>query len=51
MSGARAFVAFLGIVIAVAGAVTAILLDRFIGIALVLIGGFLLTLPFTRPFD
>jgi hypothetical protein len=51
MSGARLFVAALGIVIAVAGAVMAAYVEKFLGIGMVLVGGFLLTLTVTKFSD
>ena len=51
MSGPRLFIALLGVVIALAGVVTAVYYDRFVGIAFVLVGGFLITLPLTRSTD
>ncbi|MBI4416110.1 MAG: hypothetical protein HY557_03910 [Euryarchaeota archaeon] len=50
MSPAGRALAFLGLLIALAGlALAAVLRDRFLGIALLLVGAFLLVLPFTRP--
>jgi len=48
---ARYLVAIVGIIVALAGVITAMTIDKIIGIAVVLVGGFLITLPFTRPSD
>jgi len=51
MSGARLFIALLGLVIAVAGGAAAAYFDKYLGIGMILAGGFLLTLTITKFSD
>jgi len=51
MTGARSLVAAIGVLTALAGVVAAAYFDKIAGIAMVLIGGFLLTLVVTRAHD
>ncbi len=48
MAEARTFLVVLGLVFAIAGLAVAWTFDRLIGIGVLLIGAFLLALPFTR---
>ncbi|HYR81230.1 MAG TPA: hypothetical protein VEN80_02900 [Thermoplasmata archaeon] len=48
MEPARAFLAALGLAFAVAGVVVAWTVDKFTGLAVLVIGAFLLFLPFMR---
>ena len=48
MASARAFLAILGLGFAIAGLAVAWTFDRLIGIGVLLIGAFLLVMPFTR---
>lgn len=47
MSPARALLAILGIGIAVAGIAVALWVERLLGMAVLIVGAFLLILPFT----
>lgn len=50
MSRAGIGLTVLGLAVALAGLALALLLeDRFLGLALLLVGGFLMVLPLTRP--
>jgi hypothetical protein len=51
MSGARLFIAALGSIIAVAGGAAAVYFDKYLGIGMILVGGFLLTLTITKFSD
>jgi hypothetical protein len=51
MSGARMFIAALGLIIAVAGGAAATYIDKYMGIGMILVGGFLLTLTITKFSD
>ena len=48
MSGARVFMAIMGILIAVVGSFLAAYVDKYLGIGAILVGGFLLTLTVTK---
>ena len=48
VASARAFLAILGLGFAIAGLAVAWTFDRLIGIGVLLIGAFLLVMPFTR---
>lgn len=48
MASAKAFLAILGIVFALAGVYVAWSFDTLVGIAFLIVGAFLLILPFTR---
>ncbi len=48
VASARAYLAALGLAFAVAGVVVAWTFDRLTGLAVLVIGAFLLILPFTR---
>lgn len=50
MSRARVGLTVLGLLVALSGLALALVLeDRFLGLALLLVGGFLMVLPLTRP--
>lgn len=51
MSSARAALIVLGIAFALAGVVVAAVVDALIGIGVLVVGAFLLALPFTRTWD
>lgn len=51
MSAARTVLGILGLSFAVFGVVSAWLLDRLVGMAFLIVGAFLLILPFSRPRD
>lgn len=51
MSGPRIFVAFLGLIMALIGVVAALYIERFLGIAFIIVGGFLISLPLSLPSD
>lgn len=51
MSAARTVLAILGIAFAILGLVSAWLLDRLVGMAFLIVGAFLLILPFSRLRD
>jgi len=51
VASTRTFLAFLGAAFAIAGLLVAWTFDRIIGIGVLLIGAFLLILPFTRSRD
>lgn len=48
MASARTFLAILGVLFAIAGLAVAWTFDRWVGMAVLLVGAFLLILPFTR---
>ncbi len=51
MAGARGFVAAIGVLTALAGVAVAAYVDKISGIAMIAVGGFLLTLVVTRAQD
>jgi len=51
MSGPRMFVLTIGLIIAVAGVVAANSVDKIFGIAIILVGAFLIILPLARTAD
>ena len=51
MAGARTFIATIGVIIALAGVAVAAYVERILGMAMVAIGGFLLSLAVTRVHD
>lgn len=51
MSGARLFIAGLGAIIALAGGIVAGYYERFLGIGMIVVGGFLIILTITKFSD
>lgn len=51
MSGPRMFVAFLGLIMALVGLATALYFERILGIAFIVVGAFLISLPLSLPSD
>ena len=51
MSGARLFIAALGVALGVAGGAMAVFFDKYLGIGMVVVGGFLVILTITKFSD
>jgi len=51
MSGVRLFIAALGLIIAASGGAAAIYIDKYLGLGMVVVGGFLLILTITKFSD